>query len=96
MLYVKFLIAPMFIVFWFQLYSYAIGRQGVERQTTCRILGIFSFTLGVVSLVTRDYLLVSTGIILMMFGFRLMAYGLDRIDRKVFIDCYKPSSRVSE
>jgi uncharacterized membrane protein len=92
MLYIKFLIVPMFLVFWFQLYSYAIGRQGEERQTTCKILGIFSFTLGVLSLLTHDYLLVSTGLILMMFGFRLMSYGLDRLDKKVFIDNYKPSS----
>lgn len=92
MLYVKFLICPIFLVFWFQLYSYAIGRQGVERQTTCMSLGIFSFTVGVLSLVTHDYLLVCTGLILMMFGFRLISYGLDRLDKKFFVDSYKPSS----
>lgn len=92
MQYLKFLIFPMSLVFLFQLYSYAIGRQGVERQNTCRSLGIIYFTFGVISLVSHDYLLVCTGLILMMFGFRLMSYGLDRLDKKIFIDRYKPSS----
>ena len=83
----------MFLVFWFQLYSYAIGRHGVERQTTCRNLGIFSFTFGIISLVSHDYLMVCTGLILMMFGFRLISYGLDRLDKTIFIDNYTPSSR---
>ena len=87
----KLFLVPIFLVIWFQMYSYALGRRGTERQTTCRSLGICSFSLGVVSLLTRDPLLVATGLVLMMFGFRLIAHGLDRLDKKVFIDNYQSS-----
>jgi hypothetical protein len=70
------------------MYSYAVSRQGEEKQRTCRGLGILLFSLGIVSLVSRDFLFVCSGFILMMIGFRLIAHGLDRLDKKVFIDRY--------
>jgi uncharacterized membrane protein len=45
-------------------------------------------TFGLTALIARQPALVVMGLILIMFGFRLMATGLDRIDKKVFIDRY--------
>jgi Na+/phosphate symporter len=88
MSYIKFLMLIPFLTLFYQLYSYAERQKGVERQNVCRSLGIASFTIGVVCLVFRDLLLAIFGIIFMMFGFRLIAHGLDRIDKKIFIDRY--------
>jgi hypothetical protein len=89
--YMKFLILLPFFAMIYQIYSYAVTRQKEERQSVCRGLGIVLFSFGTVSMVSRDYLLVFTGLILMMIGFRLIAHGLDRLDKKVFIDSYNPS-----
>ena len=43
-------------------------------------------TIGIVSLVSRDIVFVVSGLILIMFGFRMLAISLDRIDKKTFID----------
>jgi uncharacterized membrane protein (GlpM family) len=88
MQYAKLLILiPVFIVF-FQIYHYAVTRSGPEKQRTCRGLGIAAFTIGIVSLVSRDYFFVVVGLVSIMVGFRLIAHGLDRLDKKVFIDRY--------
>jgi hypothetical protein len=86
MSYFKLLILIPFITLFYQLYAYAVRQKGVERQNICRTLGIITFTIGIVCLVFRDLLFGTAGIIFMMFGFRLIAHGLDRIDKKVFID----------
>ena len=88
MQYVKLLILlPLFAVI-YQMYSYATTRQREERQSVCRGMGIMLLSLGIVSLVTRDYFFVLAGLALMMIGFRLIAHGLDRLDKKTFIDRY--------
>jgi sulfite exporter TauE/SafE len=73
------------------MYSYAVTRQKEERQRVCRGLGITLFTVGITSLVTRDSLFVFAGLILIMIGFRLIAHGLDRLDKNIFIDRYDKS-----
>jgi len=92
MLYVKLLLLLPFFAVIFQIYSYAVTRQREERQSVCRGLGIMLLTVGITSLVTRDYLFVFAGFILMMIGFRLIARGLDRLDKKIYIDRYNGSS----
>jgi hypothetical protein len=75
-----------------QMYSYAVTRQKEEKQKVCRALGITFFSLGTVSLVSHEVLYVFAGLFLMMVGFRLIAHGLDRLDKKVFIDRYDASN----
>ena len=76
----------------YQVYSYAVTRQREEKQSVCRGLGVVLFSVGVVTLITRDTFLVFSGIFLMMLGLRLLAYSLDRMDKKIFIDRYDGSS----
>ena len=90
MSYLKLLFLIPFLALYYQLYNYATIQKGQERQRICRNLGIISFTLGIVSLVSHDYLFVIAGLIFMMFGFRLIAHGLDRLDKNIFIDRYQP------
>jgi hypothetical protein len=86
MSYIKLLVLIPFLTLFYQLYAFAVRQKGVERQNICRTLGIAAFTIGIVCLVFRDLLFVIAGLIFMMFGFRLIAHGLDRIDKKIFID----------
>jgi len=88
MLYLKLLfLLPLFAVI-YQMYNYAITRQREEKQSVCRGLGIMLFSIGVVSLVSRDFFIVFAGLIFMMIGFRLIAHGLDRLDKTIYIDRY--------
>ena len=88
----KYLILLPFLAVIYQMYNYAVTRQREERQRVCRGLGIALFSVGVVVLMTRDAFLVFTGMFLMMLGFRLIAQGLDRLDKKIYIDRYDGSS----
>jgi len=85
------IILPLFAVI-FQIYNYALTRKREEKQAVCRGLGIALLTVGIVSLIFRDFVSVFAGLLLMMVGFRLIAHGLDRLDKKVFIDRYNDSS----
>jgi len=76
----------------YQIYCYAVTRQREEKQRVCRGLGIALFSLGAALLATRDTFMVFSGIFLMMLGFRLLAYSLDRMDKKVYIDRYDESN----
>lgn len=91
MQYVKFIFLLPLFAFICQIYYYAITRQREEKQGICRGLGIMLFSLGVASLVSRDYFIVFAGLILMMSGFRLIAHGLDRLDKTIYIDSYNDS-----
>lgn len=82
------ILVPLFIMF-YQLYSYTISGKGEEKQKKCLILGIISFTVGITCLAIHSIITVFGGMILMMFGFRLIAKGLDRLDKKTFIDRYE-------
>ena len=77
------------LVICYQIYAFSSSRTGVDKQKRCQNLGIAYITLGILSLIERQLLFALFGIILIMLGLRLMAKGLDRIDKKVFIDCYK-------
>jgi len=86
--YVKLLLILPFIVFGYQLYRYTVTLKREDRQRACRSLGIIIFPAGVVCLVFRNFYTVIAGLVLIMFGLRLIAYGLERKDRKIFIDRY--------
>lgn len=79
------LLLPLFIML-YQFYAFAISATGAEKQRRCLTLGIISFAIGIPCLVFHSTLAVFGGMILMMFGFRLLAQGLDRIDKKIYID----------
>lgn len=70
----------------FQFYWFSTSSKGVERQERCRNLGITFMTVGIVALVFRTLTTVVFGFIMMMLGFRLIASGLDRLDKTIFID----------
>ncbi|MBT0664392.1 hypothetical protein KI809_08775 [Geobacter pelophilus] len=81
------ILIPLFIVF-YQFYCYSITATGKEKQNKCLALGIVSSTVGITSLAYHTTISVFGGLILIMFGLRLIAHGLDRIDKKIFIDRY--------
>lgn len=76
------------MVICYQLYAYSAKSKGVDRQRRCRKLGIAYMALGTTALIARDLPFVMLGLVLIMMGFRLMARGLDRIDKNLFIDRY--------
>ena len=76
------------LVFGYQLYRYTVTLEKEERQRACRSLGIIIFAAGVTCLAFRNYIAVFAGLFMLMFGLRLIAYGLDRKNKKIFIDRY--------
>lgn len=80
-----FVLVPLFIMF-YQFYAYSITSKGEERQKKCQLLGIVYTTLGICSLAFHTPLAVFGGLILIMLGLRLIARGLDRLDKNIFID----------
>lgn len=80
----------------YQLYSYAACSPGEARQRRSRKLGIAYMTLGITALIARSPAFVFLGLVLIMMGFRLMAKGLDRLDKKIFIDRYDGHNNGSE
>ncbi len=77
-----------FIIMLFQFYRFSIKRTGVEKQKACQVLGIVYSTFGITALSIHSPLFVIAGLLLIMFGLRLIAHGLDRIDKNIFIDRY--------
>ena len=90
-IFIKLLIMIPLLVICFQIYEFTSSRKGVEKQNRCQALGIGYMVIGIISLIERDPIFAFFGLVLIMFGFRLMAKGLDRIDKKVFIDKYYES-----
>jgi hypothetical protein len=86
--YLEFLATLPVVVICYQLYAYSTNCSGIERQSRCQTLGVVFMTIGITALVSREIPFVFMGLVLIMMGFRLMAKGLDRIDKKVFIDRY--------
>jgi hypothetical protein len=86
--YIEFLATLPVMVICYQLYAYAANSQGVDRQRRFQKLGIAFMTIGITSLVAREPAFVFMGLMLIMAGFRMMAKGLDRMDKKLFIDRY--------
>jgi hypothetical protein len=83
---------PLFIMC-YQFYAFSITSKGVEIQKRCQSLGIVYTTLGICSLAFRTPLTVFGGLILIMLGFRLIARGLDRLDKKIFIDRFDEDNK---
>ena len=84
--YLEILIILPLLVLCYQLYSYSVSGEGLERQSRCQGLGIAFMSCGIVALVFKSAPVAFFGLVLMMFGFRLLARGLDRLDKKIFID----------
>ena len=76
------------LVICYQIYAFSASSKGTDRQSRCQKLGIGYMVIGVLALTWRDTLPAFFGLILIMSGLRLMAKGLDRIDKTVFIDRY--------
>ena len=87
-LYVEFLVTIPIMLICYQMYAFSVNKKGAEKQNSCQTLGVVYMTLGITALIARQPAFVFMGLILIMFGFRLLATGLDRIDKKVFIDRY--------
>ena len=84
--YIEIVIIIPVLVLCYQFYSFSIKSEGVKLQNRSRLLGIVLMTLGVTALTYRTIAFAFFGLILIMFGFRLMAKGLDRLNKKIFID----------
>lgn len=82
------IIIPLLVVC-YQIYTFTSSRKGVEKQSRCQKLGIAYTVIGILALIWREPLFAFFGLILIMFGLRLMAKGLDRLDKKIFIDRYE-------
>lgn len=77
-----------FIIMLYQFYRFSVQRTGPEKQKACQILGIVYSTFGITALAIHSPLFVIAGLLLIMFGLRLIAHGLDRVDKQIFIDRY--------
>jgi len=86
--FVEFLGAIPVLVICYQMYTFSVNKKGAEKQKSCQTLGIVYMTSGITALIARHPVFVFIGLMLIMWGFRLMAIGLDRIDKKIFIDRY--------
>ncbi len=84
-------IIPLLIIC-YQIYRFSSSRKGEDKQDRCQKLGIGYTVIGIMALAWRDPVFAFFGLVLIMFGLRLMAKGLDRIDKKVFIDIYEEES----
>lgn len=84
--YIEYFVIIPFVVVMFQFYMWIVSLEGIERQNHCKVLGITYTTLGIVCFVFRSLSFAIVGLILIMFGLRLIAYGLDRINKTIFID----------
>jgi hypothetical protein len=83
-IFVESFIVLILLVICLQLYFFASNSIGVQRQDRCQKLGIAFMTIGIVALIFKTVPIVSFGLILLMFGFRLVSNGLDRLDKNLF------------
>lgn len=77
-----------FVVVSMQFYNWIVSLKGEEKQKHCKALGVTYTTLGTVCFLFRSLPFAIIGMILFMLGMRLIAHGLDRLDKSVFIDRY--------
>jgi len=85
-IYVECFISIPFIFVSFQFYTWIVSLKGVAKQKHCQALGIIYTTLGTVCFMFRSLSLAVVGLVLFMLGLRLIAHGLDRINKTVYID----------
>jgi hypothetical protein len=84
--YVQCFITVPFVVVMIQFYLWIVSLKGAEKQKHCMALGITYTTLATVCFFFRSLPLAIVGLIIFMLGMRLIAHGLDRIDKTIFID----------
>lgn len=87
--FLKYLALLMALMVCYQLYAFSVSRIGKEKQEQCQSLGIVFMSIGIVSLIFRTIPAFMGGLILIMLGFRLIAQGLDRLNKTTFIDQYE-------
>ena len=85
---IEYLFCSAIVIVFNQLYAYSVSLKGLEKQYACQRLGVTYLTLGVLSFVIRTPSVIIAGFILIMMGLRLIAHGLDRINKTTFIDRY--------
>lgn len=73
----------------YQFYTFSVMSHTSRVQDRCQKLGVVYMTFGIIALVFKSAPVVSFGFVLMMLGFRLMAKGLDRLDKKIYIDRFE-------
>ena len=81
------ILGPVLVVM-YQFYRFAVNRTGEMKQKSCQALGIVYCSLGITALALHTTFFVFAGLLLLMFGLRLIAHGLDRINKTIFIDRY--------
>lgn len=86
--FLKYLALLMALMVCYQLYAFSVSRIGKVKQEQCQSLGIVFMSIGIVSLMFRTIPTFMGGLVLIMLGFRLIAQGLDRLNKKTFIDRY--------
>jgi uncharacterized membrane protein HdeD (DUF308 family) len=94
--YLKILMILPVLLFGYQLFRYTVTLKREEKQRACRSLGIIIFPAGVVCLVFHNFYAVIAGLVMIMSGLRLIAYGLERKDKNIFIDRYDEDSKKNE
>lgn len=82
-----------FFAFFYQLYRFAVTQHGIAREKACFSLGITYFCFGTLSLVLRVKILALPGVLFLMMALLLIAKGLDRKDKKIFIDRYDDDNK---
>ena len=87
--YVEIMVVIPLLIVCYQLYSFSVNSEGRKLQERSRKLGIVFMSAGIAALAYKSVPFAFFGIILMMFGFRLIAKGLDRLEKKVFIDRFE-------
>ncbi len=96
MLYLQIFFAIPIVIISTQLYWYATSRTGTSRQSSCRALGIVYTTCGIGSLVFHSIFFAFLGLYLLMLGLLLISRGLDRLDKKIYIDRYAEDAEPEE
>lgn len=93
-IYVDIIIILPLLVLCYQLYSFSVNSKGRDMQGRCQKLGIAFMTLGIIVLVIRSVSSAFFGLIMIMLGFRLLAKGLDRLNKTKYIDRYDDDKQV--
>lgn len=95
-LYIEYMCVTAVLIVLNQFYAYSVSLTGQEKQGTCLRLGIIYITFGILSFVMRMPPVIIAGFILIMMGLRLLAHGLDRVNKIIFIDRYDSNKDLTE
>jgi hypothetical protein len=85
-IYLETFILLILLVVCYQLYTFSVTSEGREKQGRCQKMGIAFMTFGITALALKSAPFAFFGLILIMFGFRLLAKGLDRLGKTTYID----------